>query len=227
MQRAAYAKGRYRRAVAREEQGKLQEAKEDYATLLRESPDHDLGRKRYAVLEVKLRKQREAEEALRKAEEERQRYDAAPRRKIQITELDDDDEVWRVLESLFRATSFFLLFLGYVASVGQVCVYMHDMLYTHTHTHTHTHLYYQDDDDGMDAEALKKAREAIKQKEDAKKPATGSRFAEVTDEEESDEKKSRKLKNNREDELLRLGAARAEKDKGEVLRRRCCCGCLN
>jgi hypothetical protein len=24
-----------------------------------------------------------------------------------------------------------------------------------------------------------------------------------------------------------LGAARAEKDKGNVLRRRCCCGCLN
>jgi len=60
-----------------------------------------------------------------------------------------------------------------------------------------------------------------------KKPTTGSRFAEVTDEEESDEKKSRKLKNNREDELLRLGAARAEKDKGNVLRWRCCCGCLN
>ena len=67
MQRAAYAKGRYRRAVAREEQGKLREAKEDYDTLLRESPDHDLGRKRYAVLEVKLRKQREdAPRALRR-----------------------------------------------------------------------------------------------------------------------------------------------------------------
>ena len=87
-----YAKARYRRAVAREEQGKLEAAKEDYDTLLKEQPEHTLGKQKLAVLEVKLRKKREAEEAERKAEDERQKYDAAPRRKIQITELDDDDD---------------------------------------------------------------------------------------------------------------------------------------
>ena len=87
-----YAKARYRRAVAREEQGKLEAAKQDYDILLREQPEHTLGQQKLAVLEVKLRRKREAEEAERKAEEERQKYDAAPRRKIQITELDDDDD---------------------------------------------------------------------------------------------------------------------------------------
>jgi hypothetical protein len=88
----SYAKARYRRAVAREEQGKLEEAKEDYDQLLKEQPDHTLGQQKLAVLEVKLRKKRAAEEAKRKEEEERRQYDSAPRKKIQIQELDDDEE---------------------------------------------------------------------------------------------------------------------------------------
>ena len=87
----SYTKARYRRGVAREEQGKLEEASQDYARLLEEQPDHTLGQKKSQVLAVKLRKKREAEEAARKAEEERRKYESAPRRKIQIA-VDEDDE---------------------------------------------------------------------------------------------------------------------------------------
>ena len=163
----SYAKARYRRGVAREEQGKLEEAKEDYDELLKQQPEHSLGKQKLAVLEVKLRKKRAAEEAARKEEEERRRYDSAPRRKIQIQELDDDDED-------------------------------------------------DDDDDGMDAEALKKAREAVKQKQEAKTPASsnGSRFTDVTDAQESDEAKSRRLKSAAEERILKVAAARKEKELG-------------
>ena len=162
----SYAKARYRRAVAREEQGKLEEAKEDYDELLKEQPDHTLGQQKRAVLEVKLRKKRAAEEAKRKEEEERRRYDSAPRKKIQIQELDDEE-----------------------------------------------------DDDGMDAEALKKAREAVKQKQEDKTPprSNGSRFTDVTNEltnTESDEAKSRRLKSSAETNILKLQAARKEKELG-------------
>jgi len=155
-----YGKARYRRAVAREEQGKLEEARQDYDQLLKEQPDHTLGKQKVAVLEVKLRKKQEAAELVRKADEERQKYDSAPRRKIQITELDDDD-----------------------------------------------------DDDGMDAEALQKAREAVKNKEEQKKPSSGSRFEEIH-EEESQNRKSAKLKSSAEGRILKLQEARKQKGLG-------------
>ena len=52
----SYHKARYRRGVAREDQGKLVEAKEDYERILAEQPEHTLARQKLAVLEVKLRK---------------------------------------------------------------------------------------------------------------------------------------------------------------------------
>lgn len=87
-----YTKARYRRAVARKEQGNWEGSLEDLDRVLIENTSHSHAEKLRAECLKKLEAKRKEEEEKKRAEEERQRYEKAPRHKIAIHEVDGDDD---------------------------------------------------------------------------------------------------------------------------------------
>ncbi|KAJ1493214.1 hypothetical protein T484DRAFT_1879607 [Baffinella frigidus] len=186
----AYFKARYRRAVAKKEQHKYGESLEDLTELLRTNPEHTLGVKLLQEVEYKKKEKDDKEAKKAKEESDRTQYENAPRRKIMIQETDDDDE-----EEDEE---------GGMDSVAMLATDDDDEEDEKGVMEAVAMLATDDDDEkdgeegGMDSVAMLAAKESLRKKQDN----------------ESDAKESSRLKAEKEGELLRLGAARAEKAKG-------------
>ncbi|KAJ9439116.1 TPR-repeat protein, partial [Diplonema papillatum] len=77
-----YAKGFFRRAIARRSQGKVKDAMDDLSTVLVLEPGSKDARTQLAQLEAEVKK----------SEKDATRTTAAPRKKLQIVEVDDDED---------------------------------------------------------------------------------------------------------------------------------------
>jgi tetratricopeptide (TPR) repeat protein len=90
-----YTKARYRRAVARKEQGNWEGSLKDLDIVLIENSAHTQASKLRTECVKRIEAKKKEDEEKRKEEEERQRYESAPRHKIAIQEVegeDDDDD---------------------------------------------------------------------------------------------------------------------------------------
>ena len=87
-----YTKARFRRAVARKEQGNWAGSLEDLERVLVENVAHSQAEKLRKECLLKLAAKQKEEEEKKREEEERQRYERAPRHKIAIHEVEGDDD---------------------------------------------------------------------------------------------------------------------------------------
>jgi tetratricopeptide (TPR) repeat protein len=87
-----YTKAKYRRAVACKEQGKFADAIRDLEDVLKEEAEHKGAQALLRETRQKKAEKEKEEETKRKEAEERAKYEAAPRRKITIKEVEDDDD---------------------------------------------------------------------------------------------------------------------------------------
>jgi tetratricopeptide (TPR) repeat protein len=87
-----YTKARYRRAVARKEQGNWSDSLQDLDIVLRENSAYTQASKLRTECIKRIEAKQKEDEEKRKEEEDRKRYESAPRHKIAIQEVDGDDD---------------------------------------------------------------------------------------------------------------------------------------